>query len=134
LSFGMLLILTTPWIQILVALRWLRIPSVIIDILGMTYRYIFLLLHTVNSMFLARRSRTLGGFSGAENRHWLFSIITTTLAKSHHLSEGIYIAMLSRGYQGEAKVLNDLRLRRLDLIWSASSLIVVAILFWVNTL
>ena len=116
-SFGMLLILTTPWNGILLALRWFRLPSVLIDILGMTYRYIFLLLHTANSMFLARRSRSLGAFSGGENRRWLARTLASTMAKSQHLSEEVYLAMLSRGYQGEIYSLNRLQFRNRDYLW-----------------
>ncbi len=134
LSFGVLLILTTPWTSILVALRWLRMPSLIVDILGMTYRYIFLLLHTTNSMFLARRSRTIGNFSGGENRQWLARALTTTMSKSQHLSEEVYLAMLSRGYEGEVRVINDLRLKRRDFLWVALAVVVASILLWENSL
>jgi len=134
LSFGVLLILTTPWTKILVALRWFRIPPLLVDILGMTYRYIFLLLHTANSMFLARRSRTIGSFSGGENRRWLARALTTTMAKSQHLSEEVYLAMLSRGYQGEVRVLNALSLKRRDFLWVAFALIAASILLWSNHL
>lgn len=132
LSFGILLILTTPWTRILVALRWLKIPAIIIDILGMTYRYIFLLLHTTNSMFLARRSRMIKSFTGSENRRWLTSALTSTLAKSQYLSEGVYSAMLSRGYQGEIHVLNDFSLKRRDILWASFVLITTAFLIWSN--
>jgi cobalt/nickel transport system permease protein len=134
LSFGVLLILTTPWTSILVALRWLRLPSILVDILGMTYRYIFLLLHTTNAMFLARRSRTLGGFSGAENRRWLAKALTATLAKSQHLSEEVYFAMLSRGYQGEIRVLNNLSFKQADFLWASFSVVAAVILLWGNSL
>lgn len=134
LSFGVLLILTTPWTRLLVALRWFRFPSLIVATVGMTYRYIFLLLHTVNTMFLARRSRTVGGFSGAENRRWLARALTTTLAKSHHLSEEVYLAMLSRGYRGEAVALDNLSFRRRDFFWGAFALATAFILLWRNNL
>jgi len=134
LSFGVLLILTTPWTSMLAALRWLRMPSLLVDILGMTYRYIFLLLHTTNSMFLARRSRTIGSFSSGENRRWLIRALTTTMARSQHLSEEVYLAMLSRGYQGETRVLNDFRIKHRDLLWAAFALIAISILFWGNHL
>lgn len=134
LSFGVLLILTTPWTNLLAALRWFRIPSLLVDILGMTYRYIFLLLHTTNSMFLARRSRTIGSFSSGENRRWLTRALTTTMARSQHLSEEVYLAMLSRGYQGEIRVLNDFRMRHRDFLWVAFTLIAASILLWSNHL
>ncbi len=134
LSFGVLLILTTPWTSILVVLRWFRIPSLLVDILGMTYRYIFLLLHTTNSMFLARRSRTIGSFSSGENRRWLIRALTTTMTKSQHLSEEVYLAMLSRGYQGEVRVLNDFSMKRRDFLWVTFVLITALVLLWENHL
>jgi cobalt/nickel transport system permease protein len=129
-SFGMLLILTTPWNNILLALRWFRLPAVMIDILGMTYRYIFLLLHTTNSMFLARQSRSLGTFSGAENRRWLARTMASTMSKAQHLSEEVYLAMLSRGYQGEIYSLNRLAFRNRDFLWLAVALLMAAALLW----
>src|SRR5512142_2159135 len=59
-SLTLLLILTTPWNTVLTALGVLRVPDVFILILGMTYRYIYLLLHTANDMFLSRKSRVVG--------------------------------------------------------------------------
>ncbi|MGA9048545.1 MAG: cobalt ECF transporter T component CbiQ [Dehalococcoidia bacterium] len=130
LSLGLLLILTTPWTKFLQALRWLRLPSLIVDILGMTYRYIFLLLHTANSMFLARKSRTIGGFSSAENRRWLGRALATTMVKSQHLSEEVYLAMLSRGYRGEIRTLNELSLRGRDFAWMAFALVTISSMLW----
>ncbi len=134
LSFGVLLILTTRWTNILAALRWFRVPSLFVAILGMTYRYILLLLHTANSMFLARRSRTLGSLSGGENRRWLAQALGTTMAKSHHLSEEVYLAMLSRGYRDDGLVLNGLSLRRWDFLWVAFALAAASLLLWINQL
>jgi cobalt/nickel transport system permease protein len=130
LSLGVLLILTTPWNRLLAALRWFHIPSLFIDILGMTYSYIFLLLHTANSMFLARRSRTLGPISGSDNRHWLMRFAGTTLLKTQHLSEEVYLAMLSRGYRGETRSIDDNSCKSRDLIWVVFSLIAAALLIW----
>ncbi|MFZ1915705.1 MAG: energy-coupling factor transporter transmembrane component T, partial [Dehalococcoidales bacterium] len=111
-----------------------RMPALIVDILGMTYRYMFLLLHSANSMFLARRSRVIGSFSGGENRRWLGRALATTMVKSQKLSEDVYLAMLSRGYQGEVRVLQDFRLQRRDFLWIGFSLVVVIFLFWVSRL
>ena len=134
LSFGVLLILTTRWTNILAALRWFRVPSLFVAVLGMTYRYIFLLLHTANSMFLARRSRTLGTLSGKETRRWLAHALATTMVKSQHLSEEVYLAMLSRGYRDEGLALNDLSLRRRDFLWVAFALAAASVLLWINQL
>ncbi len=130
LSLGLLLILTTPWNNLLVSLRWFRVPAVIVDIVGMTYRYIFLLLHNANSMFLARRSRTIRTFSGSENRGWLTGVLGTTLARSQHLSEEVYLAMLSRGYHGEVRVISNLSFKRRDCLWLLLSLTVLTLFIW----
>ena len=56
----MLLVLTTPWNTLLKALSVLRVPDGFILILGMTYRYIYLLLTTLDDMLLSRKSRVVG--------------------------------------------------------------------------
>ena len=50
-TFSVLLVLCTPWSDVLKALRVLRVPVVLVVILGMTYRYIFLLLRNTHDMF-----------------------------------------------------------------------------------
>jgi cobalt ECF transporter T component CbiQ len=62
------LILTTPWTSVLKALRVLRVPVLFVVILGMTYRYLFLLLQTALDMFESRQSRTVGRLDGAARR------------------------------------------------------------------
>lgn len=121
-SLAVLSVLTTPWATLLKALRILRLPSAFILILGMAYRYAFLLLHTANNMFLARQSRTVGQMSGGENRRWIVASASTLLAKSYHLSQEVYLAMLSRGFQGEAKMLGTFRLKPSDWLWGATLL------------
>jgi cobalt/nickel transport system permease protein len=132
LSLGILLILTTRWTDLLAALRWFRLPALVVSIVGMTYRYIFLFLHTTNNMFMARRSRTIARFSGAANRRWLGQALAATLAKSQHMSEEVYLAMLSRGYSGEVIALDDLQARRRDLLCLVSAVLIIFILLWVN--
>jgi cobalt/nickel transport system permease protein len=131
-SLGVLLVLTTPWNKILLAWRWFRLPPVLVDILGMTYRYIFLLLHTANAAFLARRSRSLGNLSAGENRRWLARTLATTLAKTQHLGEEVYLAMLSRGYQGEIYSLERLRFGNRDFFWSGAIILIGFALLWMT--
>jgi len=134
LSLGILLVLTTRWTDLLAALRWFRLPALIVSIVGMTYRYIFLFLHTANNIFMARRSRTIARFSGAANRHWLAPVLAVTLAKSQHLGEEVYLAMLAHGYSGEIVTLDDLQACGRDFLWLAATLVIVITLLWVNYL
>jgi cobalt/nickel transport system permease protein len=117
LSLAMLLILTTPWNTVLSALGVLHIPDVFILILGMTYRYIYLLLHVANDMFLSRKSRTVGNLTAAEARRTLASVSATLLSKSLNLSSEVYLAMQSRGYRGTIVTLKPFRMRRHDQLW-----------------
>jgi cobalt/nickel transport system permease protein len=45
-SLAVLLVLTTPWADLLKSLNALRVPQVFVLVLSMTYRYIFLFWHT----------------------------------------------------------------------------------------
>lgn len=118
-SIAVLLVLTTRWAILLKALRVLRVPQAFVLILGMTYRYIYVLLHAANNMFLARQSRVVGRISGADNRRWLMASIGTLFAKSYELSDQVYLAMLSRGFRGEALVMEAMVWRVVDWIWLA---------------
>jgi cobalt/nickel transport system permease protein len=104
-AVALLLVLTTRWAVLLRALRVLHVPKAFVLILGMTYRYIFLLLQTANHMFLARRSRLVGRLSPAEDRRWIAGSAGTLLSKSYALSEDVYLAMQSRGFRGEVQAL-----------------------------
>ena len=118
-SIAVLLILTTRWTTLLKALRVLRVPQAFVLILGMTYRYIYVLLHAVNNMFLARRSRVVGRVSGADNQRWLTASMGAMLTKSYALSDQVYLAMQSRGFRGEALVMESMLWRVRDWIWMA---------------
>jgi cobalt/nickel transport system permease protein len=131
-SLGLLLILTTPWNSVLKALSVLRVPDGFILILGMTYRYIYLLLHTVNDMFLSRQSRVVGRMSTADERRVLAASAGTLLGKSLHLSGEVYLAMESRGFRGHPRTMDTFEMRALDWLWGAAILAVVAVAVWLG--
>ena len=116
-SLTLLLILTTPWNTVLSALSILRVPDVFILILGMTYRYIYLLLRVANDMFLSRKSRMVGRLSTSENQKMLAAISATLLSKSFNLSSEVYLAMQSRGFRGSIVTLKPFQMRSKDWIW-----------------
>jgi len=126
-SIAVLLILTTRWAVLLKALRVLRMPQAFVLILGMTYRYIYVLLHAANNMFLARRSRVVGRVAGAEARGWLAASIGTLFAKAYALSDDVYLAMQSRGFRGEAQVMESLAWRGADWVWLATFIVIAGV-------
>jgi cobalt ECF transporter T component CbiQ len=129
-TLSMLLILTTPWAHVLKALRILRVPVVFVVILGMTYRYIFVLLQTAADMFEARRSRLVGKLNGEEQRRVASASVGVLLNKSLQLSSEVYLAMLSRGYRGEVYILDDFQMQQKDWLALVAFVTVAAVAFW----
>jgi cobalt/nickel transport system permease protein len=128
-SLAVLLVMTTPWADILKSLRALRVPQVFVLILSMTYRYIFLFLHTVNGIFLARKSRIVARTRGAEQRRWIGGTMGALMSRSFKMSNDVYGAMLARGFSGEMRAYSAYRMTTRDwLILAGSVAIVVALL------
>lgn len=106
-TLSALLVLTTPWPRILRALRWFRIPAVVVVILGMTCRYIFVILETALEMLESRKSRTVGIMPAAEKRRLASASAGVLLSKSMALSNEVHLAMLSRGFRGDIRLMED---------------------------
>jgi cobalt ECF transporter T component CbiQ len=117
LALTMLLILSTPWNTVLAALSVLRIPDAFVLVLGMTHRYIYLLLRIANDMFLSRQSRVVGHLSTRDQQHQLAAISGALLGKSLSLSGEVYQAMQSRGYRGRIVPLKPHAMRSRDWLW-----------------
>jgi cobalt/nickel transport system permease protein len=131
-SVAVLLVLTTRWTALLKALRVLRVPQAFVLILGMTYRYIYLLLHSANNLFLARESRRVGQVSGAEERRWLTASMGALVSKSYALSDEVYRAMQSRGFRGEVQLLETFQWRPADWVWLTTFLVVALGAAWLG--
>jgi len=129
-TLTVLLVLCTPWNHVLKALRVLRLPAVVVVILGMTCRYIFLLLQTAHDMFESRRSRTVGELEGPDRRRVAAASIGVLMSKSFQLSSGVYMAMQSRGFRGDVYLLEDFQARRLDWIMLAAFFALALAAFW----
>jgi cobalt/nickel transport system permease protein len=127
-SLAVLLVMTTPWADVLKSLRAVRVPQVFVLILSMTYRYIFLFLHTVNGVFLARKSRIVARVRGAEQRRWIGGTLGNLISRSFKMSNDVYAAMLARGFSGEIRTYSTFRMTTRDWLLLVASPIVVAAL------
>jgi cobalt ECF transporter T component CbiQ len=109
-SLVVLLTLTTPWTKLLASLRSVGVPRMFVLIVGMAYRYLFLLLGSVTDMYQARKSRTVGAEKHDKaSRRYVAATAGALLGKSMTLSEEVHQAMVSRGYRGDVKVLQQQR-------------------------
>jgi len=113
-SLAVLMVVTTPWADLLKSLRALRTPQVFVLVLSMTYRYIFLFLHTTNGILLARKSRSVGRSSGGEQRRWITGTMGNLMSRAFKMSNDVYAAMLARGFTGEVRVYSTYRMRATD--------------------
>ncbi|HVO98653.1 MAG TPA: cobalt ECF transporter T component CbiQ [Bryobacteraceae bacterium] len=131
-SLSSLLVLTTRWAHLLKALRVLRLPVVLVVILGMTYRYIFLMLETALDMFESRESRTVGVLEPADRRRLASATVGVLLSKSYQLSSEVHLAMQSRGFRGEVYLLDEFAARSVDWLWLGFFFAVAATAAWVG--
>ena len=100
-TLSLLVLYTTPFTEIIRALKMFRAPDAFLVIINMTYKYIFIFAKTVEDMHLAKKSRALGEVSGGEARRWIAGRIALIFRKTQTRCEEIYKAMISRGFSGE---------------------------------
>jgi len=129
-TLSTLLVVTTPWPLVLKALRSLRVPVVLVAILGMTYRYIFVMLETALEMIESRKSRKIGILAPRDRRRMATSTAGVLLSKTLQLGGDVHLAMQSRGYRGEIFVLQDFRARAADYFWLAGFVAISSAELW----
>jgi cobalt/nickel transport system permease protein len=117
-SLVVLLTLTTPWTRLLAALRTLAVPRMFILVIGMAYRYLFLLLGSVTDMFEARKARTVVAEADTRaGRSFVSAAAGALFGRSYALSEEVHQAMVARGYRGDARTLERFTPAALDAVW-----------------
>jgi cobalt/nickel transport system permease protein len=129
-SLVVLVTLSTPWTYLLKALRVIRVPQIFVLTLGMTYRYILLLVKLVQEMYWAKRSRTIRFSQIRAEQGWIASRMGALFRKSFQLSQEIHGAMCSRGFDGEIRTLQTFKMRARDGIAIVCSAIISILLFW----
>jgi cobalt ECF transporter T component CbiQ len=126
------LVLSTPWNHILKALRWLRLPAEVVTMVAMTHRYVFLLLETANQMYESRKSRTIAIPTGREKRRMAARTAGVLLSKSIDLSHDVYLAMVSRGFRGEVRLLTDFQMKARDYFALTAFVIAAGAAVWMG--
>ncbi len=130
-TLALLLILSTPWAHLLKALRAYRLPVVLVVILGMTYRYVFVFLTSATQMFEARQSRMVGHLSAGDRRRLATASAGALIGKALDMSTEVHLAMISRGYRGEPRLLDDFRVTALDWAAAGGFLAISSLALWI---
>ncbi len=123
LSLSFLIIHTTPFPEIMRALKSLRVPDPFLMIITLSYKYIFVFAKTLEDIHLARKGRTVD-FKGTEGRQWIAGRMAFLLRKTQIRCEEVFQAMLARGFSGEVVFHACPKLNKGDL--TAVSIFVVA--------
>ncbi len=127
-----LVLATTSWHRLLRALRILRVPSTLVVVLEMTYRYIFVFLRVAEDMIEARKTRLLGPPDPAMQRSSAAALAGTLLDKSLSLGSEVHLAMQARGFRGDVQLLDDLVMKTGDWMQLGGVLCLVALAAWVG--
>ncbi|MDR3296178.1 MAG: cobalt ECF transporter T component CbiQ [Clostridiales Family XIII bacterium] len=93
---ALLLVATTPFVELTAQLRRLRVPMQFVTVFEMTYRYAGVLLLETRSMGMAYALRS-GGKRALEMRH-MGSFVGGLLLRGFDRAERIHAAMRCRGY------------------------------------
>jgi cobalt/nickel transport system permease protein len=114
-----LLVATTPFPRLVMALRALGVPAVLTAILSFMYRYLFVLVDEAARLQTARQARSAGtGGTLMWRAQVVGGMIGSLFIRSYERSERIHAAMRSRGFDGELRALTRLQWQVSD-SWAA---------------
>jgi cobalt/nickel transport system permease protein len=100
------LTLSTPVFEVLSVLEKLKVPKLFIELMGLIYRFIFVLLDTANMIYISQNSR-LGYSNISIGFNSLGKLITTLFMSAYKHSQDIYDAMESRCYDGDINLIEN---------------------------
>ncbi len=128
---ALLLAFTTPFHDLIDALRELHLPGILISIISFMYRYLAVLTDEGSRMLRARAARSAGGdgSSGGSIR-WRATVtgrmVGSLFLRAYERSERIYAAMQARGFEGEFRHLKTHALHRSEIAWLVAVLALLA--------
>ena len=128
---GVVLVSTTPFPELVTALKELRLPRVVTSSLALAYRFLMVLGEDVVRIRRAAQVRN-GGRGHVAGRHLAVGMAAAAFARSYDRSERVFRAMRVRGYRDSMPTLTYRRLDRASalrvgwLLAVAATLVVVA--------
>jgi cobalt/nickel transport system permease protein len=127
---ALLLAFTTRFPDLVEALRRLRVPRLLVAIIGFMYRYLAVLTGEAGRLNRARLSRSavVAGRGGGSVR-WRAAVVGgmvgSLFLRSYERSERVYAAMQARGFDGEFRSMGGRALTATD--WTAFAVVATAI-------
>jgi cobalt/nickel transport system permease protein len=135
---AIILTATTPFPDLIHALRHLHVPSIFVAIISFMYRYLFVLSDETLRLLRAREARSAAPLSGVHKARvggslvWRARVagnmIGQLFLRSYERSDRVYHAMLARGYQGQLLTMHAHEMRPRDWAVGAFALLVLSLL------
>lgn len=129
-SLCVLLVLTTRHYVLLKVLCIFRVPQVFVMTLGMCYRYVYLFIEIIQNTYLAIKSRVGSVSSIKKGRGVVAWNIASLWQRSYQMHSQVYNSMLSRGYSGEPKVMNEFHITFKDWLCLGIAVLVFSLSLW----
>ncbi|MBF0607638.1 MAG: cobalt ECF transporter T component CbiQ [Candidatus Magnetobacterium sp. LHC-1] len=130
LSLSFFVLYTTPFPEIIKALKVLKVPDGFLMIIALSYKYMFIFARTVEDMHLAKKSRLAGHVSNADARRWIAGRIAFVFKKTMLRCEDIYKAMCCRGFDNDIKIYGVSRLHTRDWATAIAFCMIAIIFLW----
>lgn len=133
---AILLSASTPFPDLLIAMRSVGVPRLIVAVIGLMWRYLFVLADEALRLIRARLARSgdtedpglRKGGSLAWRARVTGGMAGSLFLRAFERSDRIYMAMLARGYDGEVRTLPLARIPRFHWLILAIGLGVLAVL------
>ncbi len=131
-QMAILLTATTPFPDLMHGLRHLRVPAILVAIIGFMYRYLFVLAGEAGRLLRARAARSVAPAAGRPGGSLLWrarvagSMVGQLFLRSYERNERVYSAMLARGYNGQLLTMNPHVMTPRDWLTALAALLLLA--------
>lgn len=121
LSLSFLVLYTTPFPEMVRALKILKVPDTFLIIISLCYKYIFLFSRTIEDMYLAKRARMLKEEDNKKAREWTAGRLALIFRKTQLRCEEVFRAMVGRGFSDSIKLYGFGKMRPTD--WASGAIL-----------
>jgi cobalt/nickel transport system permease protein len=121
LSLSFLVLYTTPFPDMVRALKILKVPDPFLIIISLCYKYIFIFSRIVEDMYLAKRARMLREDNNKKAGEWIAGRLALVFRKTQLRSEEVFRAMLGRGFSDTIKLYGFRKMRATD--WASGAIL-----------
>lgn len=100
------LILTTPVVDILYSLEKVKLPKILIEVIGLVYRYIFVFIEASQLIYISQDSRL--GYSNMKRSFYSAGkLVSSLFLKALKQADESFISMEARCYNGEVNFIHS---------------------------